>query len=253
MSTNQTIDGVSRELLERFYTHVYVRSALLDGDDLKLRALLDKEVSGDSRAPLPQGESVTIEAVAVTRENGEGGLRLEWLLEGGIAQMEAAGMVLFAIPEANDLCDEDGSAEVYLTPPQAEQTAPVAVVQKYDDTLLPFFALMRRELHANAGKGDRPGWLAMPAETCLLEIFYHLGKLQKAVKKGDGDGMSEYAADVANMCMMLLDICGALHLSASSEPGCKHDWCPSAMSSTPDYCTKCGEDRPDERTKQAKP
>ncbi|WP_448675826.1 hypothetical protein MOQ67_05145 [Pseudomonas sp. LY-1] len=78
-------------------------------------------------ASQPQGEPVTIEAVAVTRDNGDGSLRLEWLLEGGIAQMEFAGMVLFAIPEANELCDEDGSAEVYLTPPQAEQPAPVAV------------------------------------------------------------------------------------------------------------------------------
>lgn len=104
-------------------------------------------------------------------------------------------------------------------PLSSEQPAPVA--QKYDDTLLPFLEMMRKELHANAGKGDRPGWLAMPAEICLLEIFYHLGKLQKAVKKGDGDGMCEYAADVANMCMMLLDICGALHLSANTDPEVK--------------------------------
>lgn len=95
------------------------------------------------------------------------------------------------------------------------------VAQKYDETLMPFVALMRKELHSNAGKGDRHGWLAMPAEICLLEIFYHLGKLQKAVKKSDGDGMMEYAADVANMCMMLLDICGALHLSANTEPEVK--------------------------------
>lgn len=87
----------------------------------------------------------------------------------------------------------------------AEQPA-----QKYDDTLLPFVALMRKELHANAGKGDRPGWLAMSSDTCLLEIIYHFGKLQASVKRGDGDGMAEYGADVANMCMMLLDICGVL-------------------------------------------
>lgn len=90
-----------------------------------LRAELSESYRVWSR---PQGESVTIEAVAVTRENGEGCLRLEWLLEGGIAQMEVAGMVLFAIPEANDLCDEDGSAEIYLAPPQVEPPAPIAVV-----------------------------------------------------------------------------------------------------------------------------
>lgn len=87
---------------------------------------------------------------------------------------------------------------------------PIVMPDKYDDVLLPFLAMMRAELHANVGKGDRPGWLAMSSDTCLLEIFYHLGKLQKAVKNSDAAGMTEYAADVANMCMMLLDICGAL-------------------------------------------
>lgn len=93
--------------------------------------------------------------------------------------------------------------------------------QKYDDTLLPFVTLMRRELHANAGKGDRPAWLKMSADTALLEIIYHFGKLQKAVRDSNSDAMSEYAADVANLCMMLLDICGALAFvdSAPSHSG----------------------------------
>ncbi len=82
--------------------------------------------------------------------------------------------------------------------------------QKYDDVLLPFFAMMRAELHSNADKGDRPGWLEMDNKTALLEIFYHLAKLQKAVKNGDAAGIKEYAADVANMAMMLVDINGLL-------------------------------------------
>lgn len=98
--------------------------------------------------------------------------------------------------------------------PQGE---PVAA-QKYDDTLLPFLALMRKELHANVGKGDRPGWLTMSSDNCLLEIFYHLGKLQKSVKNRDAAGMTEYAADVANMCMMLLDICGVLAFIEQPAP-----------------------------------
>lgn len=81
---------------------------------------------------------------------------------------------------------------------------------KYGDVLLPFVVQMERELHANAGKGDRPGWLAMRPEIALLEIYYHLAKLQKAVKDDNGAGIIEYAADVANMSMMLLDICGGL-------------------------------------------
>jgi hypothetical protein len=95
---------------------------------------------------------------------------------------------------------------------RSEKAAPIAQTapQKYDDVLLPFLSMMRAELHANAGKGDRPGWLAMDVKTALLEIFYHIGKLQKAAKKGDRDGIREYSADVANMSMMLADICGAL-------------------------------------------
>jgi len=66
-------------------------------------------------------EPILIQAVAVTREDDDEGLRLEWLLEGGISELEFAGTMLFAIPDANDLCDKDGSAEIYTSPP-----APVA-------------------------------------------------------------------------------------------------------------------------------
>lgn len=104
-----------------------------------------------------------------------------------------------------------------------EAAAPIAQTapQKYDDVLLPFLSMMRAELHANAGKGDRPGWLAMDVKTALLEIFYHIGKLQKAAKKGDRDGIREYSADVANMSMMLADICGVLpehQVQAAPQP-----------------------------------
>ena len=71
----------------------------------------------DKPADQHQGEPVLIQAVAVTRADDEDGLRLEWLLEGGIAEMEFPGQVLFAMAEANDLCAEDGSAYVYLQPP----------------------------------------------------------------------------------------------------------------------------------------
>lgn len=94
----------------------------------------------------------------------------------------------------------------------------VGSVGKYDEVLKPFMGMMEKELHANSGKGDRPGWLSMSADTCMLEIYYHLGKLQKAVKDGNGDGICEYAADVANLSMMLTDICGALNLFAAAQP-----------------------------------
>ncbi|MEE4662823.1 hypothetical protein V2L09_02675 [Pseudomonas alliivorans] len=91
-------------------------------------------------------------------------------------------------------------------------------MSEYNEVLKPFAQMMEKELHAKSGKGDRPGWLSMSADTCLLEIYYHLAKLQKAVKDGNGDGICEYAADVANMSMMLTDICGALNLFAATQP-----------------------------------
>jgi hypothetical protein len=94
----------------------------------------------------------------------------------------------------------------------------VAPEGKYADVLAPFAAMMERELHANSGKGDRPGWLAMDRKTGLLEIYYHLGKLQKATKNNDEPGIVEYAADVANMSMMLVDICGLLAAAPTHAP-----------------------------------
>lgn len=99
---------------------------------------------------------------------------------------------------------------------KGKEDSPIAVPsapepsQKYDDTLLPFLALMRRELHANSRKGDRPGWLTMSREVGLLEIYWHTAKLSAAVKNNDAAAISEHCADVANMAMMLLDVCGGL-------------------------------------------
>lgn len=113
----------------------------------------------------------------------------------------------------------DGSIGASFPPGTKLYTRPAEQpAQKYDDTLLPFMALMRKELHANVGKGDRPGWLLMSSDTCLLEIIYHFGKLQASVKREDGDGIAEYGADVANMCMMLLDICGVLAFVEQPAP-----------------------------------
>jgi hypothetical protein len=102
------------------------------------------------------------------------------------------------------------------------QEAIAAHDSKYDDVLGPFVSLMKRELHANCGKGDRPGWLSMDANTALLEVYYHLAKLQKAVKHNDGPAIQEYSADVANMAMMVLDVCGGLAwVDASAIGGVK--------------------------------
>lgn len=101
------------------------------------------------------------------------------------------------------------SAAMKAGRPEGASAGPVTV-QKYDDTLLPFLELMRKKLHANAYKGDRPGWLSMSADKALLEIYWHTAKLSAAVKNNDGPAILEYSADVANMAMMLLDVCGGL-------------------------------------------
>lgn len=82
--------------------------------------------------------------------------------------------------------------------------------QKYDDTLLPFLALMRKELHANSDKGDREGWLGMSAESALCEIDHHSAKLKHAVHSANAELIREHAADVANCAMMVVDVCGDL-------------------------------------------
>ncbi|MDO8778881.1 MAG: hypothetical protein Q7K57_61215 [Burkholderiaceae bacterium] len=100
----------------------------------------------------------------------------------------------------------------------AVDSGAVPVTGKYDDVLRPFVSLMERELHANTGKGDRPGWLTLTADQLLLEIYYHVAKLQKAIKDNDGPRVQEHAADVANMAMMALDVCGGLAILELGRP-----------------------------------
>lgn len=107
-------------------------------------------------------------------------------------------------------CDPSGSAGLRCPDGAGKLLCDPGKPAKYDDTLVPFVALMRAELHANSEKGDRPGWLAMDTNTALFEIYYHMAKLTYAIRKEDGAGAREFAADVANMCMMLLDTTGLL-------------------------------------------
>ncbi|EED41180.1 hypothetical protein SSKA14_4204 [Stenotrophomonas sp. SKA14] len=62
----------------------------------------------------PVGEPVTVEAVATVRRNGDGDRYIDWLTEGGIADLEV-GDVLMVSDRA--ITDEDGSGEVYAAPP----------------------------------------------------------------------------------------------------------------------------------------
>ncbi|WFS20584.1 hypothetical protein P9K38_09705 [Pseudomonas sp. 905_Psudmo1] len=128
--------------------------------------------------------------------------------------------------------------------PVPKTTGMEAIHGKYSNVLRPFFAMMEAELHANTGKGDRPGWLAMSPEQCLLEIYYHTAKLQKAVKNNDMKGVREYTADVANMSMMLADACGWLDVvsselaNAETAAPCNHEWTDDGQHLL--VCTACG-------------
>ena len=59
-----------------------------------------------------QGEPIMLAAVGELQEDGEGGLEVQWLLEGGTAEL-FHGTVLLVAENAPKLCEEDGSAEVY--------------------------------------------------------------------------------------------------------------------------------------------
>ena len=62
----------------------------------------------------PVAEPVTVEAVATVRRNGDGDRYIDWLTEGGIADLEV-GDVLMVSDRA--ITDEDGSGEVYTAAP----------------------------------------------------------------------------------------------------------------------------------------
>lgn len=118
-----------------------------------------------------------------------------------------------AVVKARDFLASEAPAE---TPAASEAPA-----EKYNDTLVPFLAMMRAELHANTRKGDRPGWLTMAPDKGLLEIYWHTAKLSVAVRDGNEAAIREHCADVANMAMMLADVCGVLPaaLTAPAEAG----------------------------------
>lgn len=123
-----------------------------------------------------------------------------------------------------------------------ELSSSLRVSEKYRFVLEPFAAVMDAELHANSAKGDRPGWLSMSREVALLEIYWHTAKLSAAVKNNDAALIREHCADVANMAMMLLDVCDGLLSAAPTQPApnkcaqCKKEYRHAA---TTEGCPKC--------------
>ncbi|MEG5263282.1 DUF3850 domain-containing protein [Pseudomonas sp. JDS28PS106] len=62
--------------------------------------------------PVTTQEPIMLTAVAELIDDGDGGLEPSWLLEGGTAEL-FAGMTLLVAENAPELCQEDGSAEVF--------------------------------------------------------------------------------------------------------------------------------------------
>ncbi|HGY2296353.1 TPA: hypothetical protein ACNV18_000067 [Pseudomonas putida] len=74
-------------------------------------------------------DAVRVEAVAVTRADVDG-LRLEWLLEGGIAALEHADQVLLIAH--GSITDEEGGGEVYLKAPAVPTAEQRDMARVYD-------------------------------------------------------------------------------------------------------------------------
>lgn len=93
----------------------------------------------------------------------------------------------------------------------------------------PFVTSMYHELVANRHKGNQVGWRSMSLREAWQEIGWHSAKLAVAIKMQDEPAIREFSADVANGCMMLVDIlntfgpsdrCRCGKFVAESSPGC---------------------------------
>ncbi len=72
-----------------------------------------------------------------------------------------------------------------------------------------FAEKMKAELDENFYKGDRDQWLNLSRDEALVEIRYHLEKLEAAVEHGESkEKITEYAVDVGNCAMIFLDVMG---------------------------------------------
>lgn len=90
----------------------------------ELRALLSEQPQADHSAQdlnmveQPQAGAgqapVLVEAVAVTKEDDDGELYLDWLIEGGICALESAGTLLLVAH--GKVTDDEGGGEVYTAP-----------------------------------------------------------------------------------------------------------------------------------------
>jgi hypothetical protein len=120
MTNKLEIDRKLAERLERALNQVGVQDHLCD---YALVANMKRELRALLAAPVVERqEPVPLTAVAVLRDDEDGGLEPEWLLEGGTAELFEGAVLLIADLDQT-LCEEDGHCTLYR-----EQPAPVAVV-----------------------------------------------------------------------------------------------------------------------------
>lgn len=107
---NQTIDGVPREAFKWALEQLEEDGNKGCGYFDSLRALLDAPAC--KAVGQTQGEPVAFTAVGVLRDDGDGSLVPDWILEGGTSELWA-GAVLLIADEDQELCAEDGHCELY--------------------------------------------------------------------------------------------------------------------------------------------
>lgn len=83
-----------------------------------------------------------------------------------------------------------------------------------------FAQLMERELRENDHRG---GWGEASPQQLMNMVWGDVQKLDSALERGDLVKAREQAADVANGCMMLLDVLGLLLPPAGKEGGDGND------------------------------
>lgn len=64
---------------------------------------------------------------------------------------------------------------------------------------------MQKELEANSHKGEIGDWKDCDIEYLSNDVLYHAAKMIHAIRHGETEKVIEFAADTANMAMMVRD------------------------------------------------
>ena len=142
-----------------------------------------KAMLADAPTPAPtvepaKPEPIQVEAVAVTREDEDGELYLDWLIEGGISALEVAGQTLLIAH--GQITDDEGGGEVYtVEPAHIDVSVPRELADCEDWSVFFGYLIDKYEGHEIAEERLQ-GWLAeMLADP-------HYGALFRREKANEG-------------------------------------------------------------------